>query len=485
MATRSTLSSATSLGRARFATPRDPSRRTLGGAVGTMARALGYEPMPWQCEAWDVAGEVVPADNTLGYRFAYPVVVWIVPRRAGKTLGVLANTAQRLTTRKLYRARYTAQTRQDAARTFRDEWAPAVHASPAASRLFRVRLSNGDEQLRLPRLGSAMSLFSPRESSLHGQPSDMGVVDEAWAFDEVQGDAIEAALRPTFKTRPAPQLWIVSAAGNPRSTWLKRWVDLGRAGTPGIAYLEFSADPDVDDLDDPRTLELRHPAVGHTIRAEDLVADRPTMSRAEWLRAYLGVWPSADEGAAWDVVPEGPYRACTLDDLDLAAIRADAPDPDAIAVAVAPDGAAACLSVAYRWHDRVVVEVVRHEAGVAWVVDAARVAQDVHRLPITADPMGPAGPTVDKLGEAGVFVDPITTDRLARSCAAWVDDLVGGTLAHLGQPLLESHARRVTRRPMGERWAWRREGDVTALESAALAASVARVAGGRPVIVSR
>lgn len=455
----------------------------MGPAVEVMSRALGYEPMPWQREAWAVAGEVVPADNVMGYRFAYPVVVWVVPRRAGKSLGVLATNAQRLTTRKLYRARYTAQTRQDAAKTFRDEWVPAVHASPAASQLFRVRLSNGDEQLRLPRLGSALSLFSPRESSLHGQPSDLGVVDEAWSFDEVQGDAIEAALRPTFKTRPAPQLFIVSAAGTPRSTWLRRWVELGRAATPGIAYLEWSADPDLDDLDDPATLERVHPAVGHTIRAADLWADRDTMSRAEWLRAYAGVWPSASDGEAWSVIPEDHYRACELDGPALEVLEHDRPEPLACAVAVAPDGAAASLAVAYRWQGRVVGEVIRHDLESRWVVEAAKHLQAVHRLSITADPMGPAGPVVDALEAAGVHVDTITTDRLARACAGMLTDVIEHRFAHLGQPILEAQARVVTRRPMGDRWAWRRTGaDVTCVEAVSLAVSVARQSGGRPFL---
>jgi phage terminase large subunit-like protein len=438
---------------------------------------MGYQPMPWQVEAWAVAGELE------GGRLAHPVVVWIVPRRAGKSLGVLATVMQRMATARLYRARYTAQTSQDAAKTFRDEWVPAIRMH-GLDRLYRPRLSNGSEGLDLERAGSALRLFSPRETSLHGQPTDLGVVDEAWAFDTVAGDAIEAAIRPSMKTRRSPQLFIVSAAGTSASTWLARWRDLGRAGTPGLAYLEWSADPEHDDLDDPATLARVHPAVGHTIRADDVEADRATMSRAEYLRAYLGVWPDADTVAA--VIPPDAWAACALDAAQAAALDLTRPTPDGLAVAVAPDGARTALAAAYRLEGgRTLVKVLDARPGASWAVHEARTWQRRTRTLVTADPIGPAGPLIDELRAAGVAVDLVTTDGYARACAGLLADVVEHRLAHLSQPVLDTAAASAGRRPIGDRWAWaRRAGDVTAIEAASLAASAARQAKGKPFLIT-
>lgn len=443
-----------------------------------MARSLGYRPMPWQLDAWDVAGELLPDG-----RMAHPVVVWIVPRRAGKSLGLLATFAQRLTTRRLYRCRYTAQTRQDAARTFRDEWVPAVEASPL-HRLYKVRLSNGDEQLRLPARSSALSLFSPRQMSLHGQPTDLGAIDEAWAFDVTAGDAIEAAIRPSFKTRPAPQLLIVSAAGTVESTWLARWRDLGRAGAPGLAYLEHSADPDVDDLDDPATLARVHPAVGHTIRLEDIEADRPTMSRAEYLRAYLGVWPDAPDVVA--VIPPEAWGAGRASDAQARAWSTSPPRMSGLAVAVTPDGARTSLCAAYRLDGgRALVKVLDDRPGASWAVPQAREWQRRTRLLVTVDAHGPAGPLVDELKAAGVALDVVTTDGYARACAGLLADVLEHRLVHLSQPVLDQAAASAGRRPMGDRWAWARSrGNVGPLEGVSLALAAARVAKGKPFIVT-
>jgi hypothetical protein len=44
-----------------YATPRDPSRETLGGEVAAIAAQLGKPFMPWQRLVADVAMELDPA----------------------------------------------------------------------------------------------------------------------------------------------------------------------------------------------------------------------------------------------------------------------------------------------------------------------------------------------------------------------------------------------------------------------------------------
>ena len=50
-----------------FATPRDPSRATLGGAVASVATQLGTPLMPWQRLVADVAMELDPVTGRLAY----------------------------------------------------------------------------------------------------------------------------------------------------------------------------------------------------------------------------------------------------------------------------------------------------------------------------------------------------------------------------------------------------------------------------------
>jgi phage terminase large subunit-like protein len=64
-----------------YATPRNPSRPTLGGDVATIAEQLGTPFMPWQRLVADVAMEVDPATGLLAYR----EVDLTTPRQSGKT----------------------------------------------------------------------------------------------------------------------------------------------------------------------------------------------------------------------------------------------------------------------------------------------------------------------------------------------------------------------------------------------------------------
>ena len=101
--------------------------------------------MPWQRIVADVAGEVGDPDPETGVaRMRYPLVLLVVPRRAGKTILTLATHLERLTIGPARRGFYTAQTRNDAAEAWRDDWVPRVEASPFR-RAVKIRNSNGSE----------------------------------------------------------------------------------------------------------------------------------------------------------------------------------------------------------------------------------------------------------------------------------------------------------------------------------------------------
>jgi hypothetical protein len=450
-----------------YRTPRNPDALTHGPGAAHVLAGLGHRPMPWQRHLLDVAGEVT-ADGT---RLAYPYVVLDVPRRAGKTAGVFACALHRETTARGYRAFYTAQTRADAALVFREDWTPLLASSPL-SRWYKVRASNGSESITLPPRASSLTLFAPGPKALHGQASDLAIVDEAWAFTTDQGDALEAAIQPAQSTRPYRQLWIVSAGGTHESTWLRRWIDLGEQGTPGVALIRYAADPDVDDPDDPDLVLRVHPAVGHTLEADVAVGLRSTMPRLEYLRAFCGLWTTPDAAPA--TIPVDRWRA----DLDVDAAPGD---PVTFGLAVAVNGAAAAIGAAGRYVDddgleRIAVEVVEAGPGTAWVPDAWRAIRSRTRGRLLADALSPAADTIDALRDARLPVETMTTGDYTTACAAFVRDVVEGVVVHRGQPALDAAVDVATSRNVGDRWVWDRRagGGVELLEAVSVAAAGAR-----------
>lgn len=442
-----------------------------------MMLALRRPPMPWQVDYLNVAGELVD-DGDGGLRLAYPYVVVIVPRRAGKTAGMLGGVLQRCTLGPL-RNVYTAQTRGDAAKALREDWTPLLNTARLSPHRVKVRRSQGSESLTWVRTQGTLSLFAPTETAVHGSDVDVAVVDEAWAFDTLTGDQLEAALQPAQATRERTrQTWIVSAGGTHLSTWLARWRDLGEAGTPGVALIEYGADPEVDDLEDPAVWARVHPAVGHTISIATLEGIRSTMSRREeFHRAFLGVWTVEYSKApalspeAWDAArdPEAAPRGQL-----------------AFGLEVAPDSSSATIVAAGTWVDgtdreRRALEVVAHEPGTAWIPAAWRRLRGVHRARLYADSLGPSVAVVDELRRRRLPVEVTTTGEYSGACQAMLDELTGPdgpVLAHRGQPILDTAARVAVARRLGDRWVWRRDGpEVVPLIAATLAAHGAR----RPV----
>lgn len=470
------MRSSTDSARPSYLTPRNRDALSYGPAAARMAQALRRPLMPWQRDYLDLAGELTPD----GTRLAHPYVVVVVPRRAGKTAGMLAAMLQRCAlgpTRNIY----TAQTRTDAAKAMREDWVPMLDAGRLTPTRVKVRRSQGSESLTWTRTGGTLSLFAPTEQAVHGQDVDAAVVDEAWSFDTAQGDAIEAAIQPAQATRDAHrQTWIVSAGGTPSSSWLARWVDLGRSGDPAVALVEYGADAEHDDLDDPAVWARVHPAVGHTITLDTLAGIRATMNRAEFDRAFLGVW-THDYG----VPPKLPPQLW-----EQAADPAAAPTSGvAYGLEVASDASSATIAAAGRWVDadqveRIAVLVVEHQGGTAWVPDAWRAIRARAPGRLYADALGPTVATVEALGRARMPVEVLTTGHYTAACQGLLDDLVAGVLAHRTQPVLDAAARTATARAIGDRWVWNRRGraDAAPLIAATLAAHGARRPTRRPFV---
>lgn len=436
-----------------------------------IARELGVDLMPWQRHVLDVGGELLDDG-----RPAYQTVIVSVGRRAGKTLLILALLLRVALAGRSRRSWYTAQSRADAALTFRDEWVPAVQSS-TLDPYIRARQSNGSESLAVPRVHSTVRIFAPTPTALHGQAGDLIVFDEAWAHTAERGAELEIAARPLMATRPSAQQWILSAAGDVDSGWWIDWLDRGRsaveldAGT-GVALLEWSADVPGLDLDDPAVWVASHPAVrteanpAGTIPPEWLAAEH-ALNPDAFRRVYLNVTDRV--GTVGSPIDPVLWARLAVDDWDRSG-------PIVAAVDVAPEQSSAVI-VACGIDDVPVVEVVDRRPGIGWV--APRIAELCDRWnweAVAVDRNGPAGAIFPELVALSVPVVDLAVRDVAGAAAGLVEAVRTGQIRHVASPLFDTAVPVARRRPVGDgSWTFSRTAstvDITPLIAAALARTV-------------
>jgi hypothetical protein len=430
----------------RFATPRTPSRETLGDAVERVGALLGAPPLAWQSLVMQTAFELEPDG-----RPAYREVRVTVPRQQGKTGGlllpVMVHRALGGVDGRAQRILYTAQDRNHA----REKWTEHVELldrSPLR-RLYSVRRSNGSESIRW-RTGAHWGVTASGEKSGHGFTLDLGVIDEAFAQTD---DRLVQAFRPAMVTRPWAQLWIVSTAGTDESVFLRERVEDGRARVEadertGVAYFEWSA-PDDAAVDDPATWALAMPALGTLIDLDTIRADYAAMDEGEFARAYLNRW----RPGGTPVFSLADWVGC-LDPTSAASGEL------AFGLDVSPDRAHASIAVAGGRPDgRVHLELVERRGGTDWI--AARVGELLERhrpVAVALDPAGPAGSLVTELTQLP-RVPPlvlVTGRQYAQACGALFDDVTVRRIAHRGQPAFDDAVVAARRRTAGDAWQWSR-----------------------------
>jgi len=408
-----------------------------------MAELLGRPLAPWQRLVAQVATERDPATG----RAAYPKVVLVVPRRAGKThlllcMGLAAGLTPGV------RSFYMSHRRETAATLWRDEWVPNLERSPLRPHV-TLRRSNGSESITLPSTGSTLRLLPPKGDAARSFRSDLAMIDEAREFGLDQGKELEAGIFPTQATGNGGQTWIVSNAGTSESAWLREWVDRGRAAVEdgrqdGIAYFEWSADPEAD-LDDPAVWASCHPGLGHHVNLDALAGDHLVMTPDDFRTEYLGVWSEVMVDRllvdAWDATTDGG-----------AAIVG----PPVFAVETSIDRTRTVVVAAGLDSDgRTVVELVDDRPGTGWV--AERLAQLIARHSphgITWDSASPAAALeVDDLPARFL---PLRTTSVIVAAGRFHDRLLAGQLVHREDPTLTTAISYLRRRAAGGAWLWDR-----------------------------
>ena len=276
----------------RYATARNPSRKTRGPELAAIAARLGTPLMEWQRLIADVGLEVLDDGITPAYR----EIVVTVPRQSGKTALVLAWELHRaLAWGSPQAIAYTAQTGFDARRKLMDDQVPALQNSTLAPSIKRIYTANGNESI-IFRNGSRIQVLPSTPTAGHGKTISLAVIDEAFAdYEGIR----EAALLPAMATKRDGQILIVSTAGTSESMFLRRKVDAGRQAIKdglinGVAYFEWSADPD-DDPFDPITWAKCMPALFHTIDTSTIDHALATMTLTDFRRSYLNTWTNQDD----------------------------------------------------------------------------------------------------------------------------------------------------------------------------------------------
>lgn len=466
----------------RYATHRQLDRLSYGGRVAEIAEELGTPLMPWQRYVADVALEVDPQTGNLAYRD----VVLTVPRQSGKTTLLLAIMVQRALATQAFGGKqtisYTAQNRLYARKKWEDEHVVTVQQS-AFSELCRIRKTAAMEAI-IWENGSRHQIISGTETAGHGEVLDLGVIDEAFAQRDFR---LEQALKPAMQTRAQAQLWIVSTAGDARSSFLRAKVETGRVlsqggQTRGICYFEWSA----EDGADPSSVETWKrcmPALKHadnpqgTTTVETVMSDYASMELPEFKRAYLNLW---DTRRGDGVISDDEWKLCLE--------RRSRPlDPVAFAFDISPDhrsGAIAAAGVSSVDPQAVHVEVVDHRSGTSWMVD--RLVELYHKhspIMLICDAAGPAGSLVSSLINAGIEVHLATTRDHIYACGQFYQGVTGvkppgeeqregRRIVHGGQPELTDAIRGSDRRQVNDAWLWTRRTsntDICPLVAATLA----------------
>lgn len=414
--------------------------------------------MPWQRHVVDVALEVDPATGRLVHR----EVRLTVPRQSGKTTLILAMIVHRALAARGYgggrqRMIYTAQDRNSAREKVLDDFVPVLDDARAMRGRYTVRKANGSEGIRFAG-GSRLGLIAGTKRSGHGPTLDLGLLDEAFAQRD---DRIEQAMKPTMITRPSPQYWVVSTAGDDDSTYLNRKIESGRAlivaGEPSsVAYFDWSAADSLDGIDpaDPAVWRRCMPALGHTVSEAVIRAEYETMRDGEegiagFARAYLNI---KNVGAVVTVIPLPWWRDCA--------------DPDGqidghvvLAADIAPDRSWGAIALAGRRADELPqVEIVASREGTDWMLaELVELSRRNGDAPVVIDEASPAVTLMHGLRTAEVDVTVTSAKDMAAACGLLYDANRNRAWRHLGDPILEQALKAAATRPLGDgAWGWRR-----------------------------
>lgn len=449
--------------RPRFITEWPDPVEGVGSKIEQVSKYLGRTPMPWQRLAAHIIGARLPNG-----RPKWPFIVITVPRQSGKTTicsAVQFHKALALPGAKVW---YTCDTGQKA----RQKWLELVddvQASPFHSPFVKVLKTNGSEALKIPSLRSQVRPHPPNEDSLHGEQSDLNIIDEGWSFDEVEAANLMQAITPSQATRAHRQTIVISTMGSATSTWFHNLVDQGYSRDPGIFLLDYGIPFDADPTDLDIVAEC-HPAFGQTIDRDALESALAQLGPSGFARGYGNLRTGARETLF-------PARV-----LAQAATDAEMPaDVDAVlGAAIDIDRTETAIAAAAMVDGVPFVEILDVRPGTSWGVKRLKHYQELSDSLIVIDEIGPSSTLLADAKREKLKATSPTARELTTASAEVFDRLMhvdGEGMADprikfRSDPALDLAFQIVDRRKLGDSWTWSRQkssGSIAALEAATLA----------------
>ena len=452
----------------RWGTPRRLKNPTRGGLDKQVAYLLGWPFFPWQCHVSDVAGEYHPGSKIPVYR----TVGVAVARQNGKTTLVCSRIARQLIPPRQTVA-YTAQDR-GLARMKWQEHVDLLMSTPFADRVAHVDRTNHREMLVMDNGSRYLPVTPSSRKAGRSLSIDLAIIDEAHAQEDM---GVVSGIQPAMAARAHAQIWLLSNAGDFRSTLWRHYTSLGRMEVDNPAssmcWIEYAADPEADVFDRQAWVDA-NPSMGFPggVLEAALSDGALTMPRDQFFREHLNVWLDADATTGIDPVT---WAACRNDEVmpgfEVSLGLDFTPERDRGALLVAG-------IVEARPGDLVcALEVI--EAGSdldKLVARAAEIANRWNAL-IVIDRGSPAASTIPALERltaidgGGHRVRLISLTDLVRACGDFHDAAVHAQLSHRGDYRLTDAVASATKRKVGDAWTWQRRGhgDITPLVAATLA----------------
>ncbi|MFF0469340.1 terminase large subunit domain-containing protein [Micromonospora zamorensis] len=347
-----------------------------------------------------------------------------------------------------------------------------LNSSPELKRHVKaVHRSNGNEAIEL-HTGARLKFVARSKGSGRGFSADLIILDEAYALTAEQ----ISALIPTLASRANPQVWYTSSPPLDGVTGEQLYAlrERGLAGDATLAWFDWGVQGvDLDglegvDLDDVGLWAKTNPAFGIRISEEFISRERRTLSREDFARERLGIWPGRVTGSSGVIA----------DELWRQQIDPDPGRPADIALAVQVNSKrtfTAIAAVGPRPDGTLQVSIVDYRPGTHWVVDRLVDLRDRwNPVAIAVQDKGPTGPLLLDLEKRGICPpeDPEQPQRgdlavpwaaeVAVSYGLLLDAVHQHRLFHLDEAPLNTALASAKTRPLGGGTAWEFKNDEAA-----------------------
>lgn len=333
--------------------------------------------------------------------------------------------------------------------------------------------------------GAKLEPVTSAAGSREGQPITYGVIDESHLMTASNGGVkLANTIRRNVgkmqgRSYETTNSFVIGAGSVAESSY-----NAVRRGAPGIFADEVEAPREIGGV------EINLSASDEVLRSALAVA----YGKSWWVDTARLVADARDPSTAWDDtarfffnwnMASGEGWSTIPQDVWSSRSGLSAPgDVGHAALQVGPGQGVASLGWAtLRTDGKLQVEVVRHEPGTAWVIEACRNAEAETGRPIVVDPKSPTSGVLEHLKRAGVGIREVSSPEVVAGCQAFQNDAHNGGLVHLNAGELNDAVRAAEVRAVGESWVFsarHSSADITPLQCVVLAAIAAREANNAP-----